>query len=237
MMTAASPAIPDAVERLSNTATPRATVPTNGASPNDGDTRLSGLPWLVSLLTGTLDELDYGIVIVDPDGRLIQANQVGQGHCTDPAGPCRLLHGHLTTRLRGEEQLMRRALDMAVREGRRSLLRLGEADRAESIAVVPLANNAVLFVFGRRQMCELLSVEHFARVNGLTNAEGLVLAALCDGDEPGAIARKFGVALSTVRSQITSIRQKTRTSSIRDLVRQVALLPPIVSALGREAAH
>jgi hypothetical protein len=39
------------------------------------------------------------------------------------------------------------------------------------------------------------------------------------------------VALSTVRTQIGSIRTKTGAGSIRDLVRQVALLPPLVGAL------
>jgi hypothetical protein len=39
------------------------------------------------------------------------------------------------------------------------------------------------------------------------------------------------VGLSTIRTQIGSIRLKTGASSIRALVRQVALLPPLVSAL------
>jgi DNA-binding CsgD family transcriptional regulator len=65
----------------------------------------------------------------------------------------------------------------------------------------------------------------------------MVLAALCDGDDPSGIARRFGVAVSTVRSQIASIRQKTRSTSIRELVRQVAVLPPIVSAIGHMAPH
>ena len=51
------------------------------------------------------------------------------------------------------------------------------------------------------------------------------------------IARRFGVALSTVRTQISSIRQKTRSSSLRALVRQVALLPPIVSVLSHTRTH
>ena len=39
------------------------------------------------------------------------------------------------------------------------------------------------------------------------------------------------VAVSTVRTQIGSIRIKTGASSIRELVRQVAVLPPLVGAL------
>ena len=47
-----------------------------------------------------------------------------------------------------------------------------------------------------------------------------------------------GVALSTVRTQINSIRAKTGAASIRALVRQVAVLPPLVSALrGNTSLH
>jgi len=39
------------------------------------------------------------------------------------------------------------------------------------------------------------------------------------------------VAVSTVRTQIGSIRAKTGAASISELVRQVAVLPPLVGAL------
>jgi DNA-binding CsgD family transcriptional regulator len=48
---------------------------------------------------------------------------------------------------------------------------------------------------------------------------------------PSQIAKHVGVAVCTVRSQIGSIRTKTGTGSIGDLVRQVSLLPPMLSAL------
>ena len=39
------------------------------------------------------------------------------------------------------------------------------------------------------------------------------------------------VAISTVRSHICSIRQKTQTGSIRELINRVTVLPPISPAL------
>jgi DNA-binding CsgD family transcriptional regulator len=71
----------------------------------------------------------------------------------------------------------------------------------------------------------------FARNHGLTLAETRVLEALSEGLQPSDIAARFGVGLSTVRSQIGSIRAKTRSDSIGALVRQVAVLPPLVGAL------
>ncbi|HRD99451.1 MAG TPA: helix-turn-helix transcriptional regulator, partial [Rubrivivax sp.] len=62
---------------------------------------------------------------------------------------------------------------------------------------------------------------------GLTPAEGRVLALLCAGVRPVEIARCQRVAVATVRTQISSARRKTGAASIRELVRQVAVLPPL----------
>ena len=202
--------------------------------------RHGGAPGLLELFASAFDELDYGLLIVDAGARLLHANQAGHQHGTDPQGACTLEAGHLSARTGSDDALLQRAIQQAARAARRSLLRLGTPGASGPIAVVPLGAgpDAVLVVFGKRQVCEVLSVEHYARVHGLTHAEGMVLAALCDGDNPAGIARRFGVAVSTVRSQIASIRQKTRAASIRDLVRQIAVLPPIMSAIGHLApAH
>ena len=95
----------------------------------------------------------------------------------------------------------------------------------------------VLVLFNRAQMCETLSVELFARAHGLTHAESAVLTGLCRGAAPARIARDVGVAVSTVRTQVASLRQKTGAASIADLVRQVAVLPPIVPTLVGRMAH
>ena len=79
----------------------------------------------------------------------------------------------------------------------------------------------------------------YARSQGLTAAEMSVLKDLCNGMKPKEIARQQGVAISTVRSHICSIRAKTRTGSIRDLVSSVSVLPPItpvVKTMTRAAA-
>jgi DNA-binding CsgD family transcriptional regulator len=88
-----------------------------------------------------------------------------------------------------------------------------------------------LLVLGKRQVCEQLSVQGFARSVSLTPAETRVLEQVCGGVRPNDIAQRAGVAVSTVRTQIGSIRAKTGAASIRELVRQVAVLPPLVGAL------
>jgi len=79
-------------------------------------------------------------------------------------------------------------------------------------------------------------VQGFARGYGLTAAETRVLVALCNGVPPAQAAVELGVAISTIRSQIGSMRQKTGAESIRALVRQVAILPPVKGTLRHNGA-
>lgn len=204
-----------------------------------------GLP-LTQLLVEALDQLDYGLLLTDVQGRLLCANRSARRQCADAGGPCQLQAERVAARLPAQQPALLRAIQQAGGQGRRSMVALGEAGSSTTVAVVPLAGGsaggageprAVLLVFGKQQVCETLSVDHYARVHGLTHAEGMVLSALCEGDKPTEVAQRFGVAVSTVRTQISAIRQKTQSASIRDLVRRIAVLPPIVSALGRGPAH
>jgi DNA-binding CsgD family transcriptional regulator len=88
-----------------------------------------------------------------------------------------------------------------------------------------------LLLMGKRTVCERLSVQWFARTHALTPTETRVLEALCEGDDPREVAARHAVGMATVRSQIRSIRLKTGAESIRELVRRVAVLPPMRSAL------
>jgi DNA-binding CsgD family transcriptional regulator len=114
---------------------------------------------------------------------------------------------------------------------------LGQDGHRVAVAVVPLRSGgpgcqaATQLSMGKRQMCGGLGVHWFARSHDLTLAETRVLEALSEGLQPNDIAARHGVGISTIRSQIGSIRSKTRSDSIGALVRQVAVLPPLVGAL------
>jgi DNA-binding CsgD family transcriptional regulator len=187
------------------------------------------------LVTAMLDEVDYGMLLVTHDAHVLHANRVARQEL-DNRHALQLLGEQLRVRRPQDVAPLREALDGAARRGLRRMLSLG-GDEPVSLAIVPLAaatpalEGAVLVMFGKRQVCEALSVHWFARTHGLTSAEGTVLARLCTGERPSEVADRQGVAISTVRTQISSIRAKTRAASIRALVQQVAVLPPIVSAL------
>jgi DNA-binding CsgD family transcriptional regulator len=188
-----------------------------------------------------LDEVDHGMLLVADDRVVLHANHVARTELDDEH-PLQLLGAELRVRRPQDVAPLRAALQGARERGLRRLVSLGEGAMRLAVAVVPLPAAAgdevlTLLVFGKRRLCEALSTHWFAREHGLTPAEARVLSSLCEGEPPAAIARAQGVALCTVRSQIGAIRAKTGAASIRTLTRQVAVLPPLVSALRSAPFH
>jgi DNA-binding CsgD family transcriptional regulator len=186
-------------------------------------------------LAAALDELDYGIVLLFDGAHVVHINDAARVELDDKH-PLQLLGNELRARFARDVAPLHEAVSDASLRGMRRLLTLGKDAERASVSVVPLeaadaGPRAVLVVLGKRTVCESLSVQGFARSYGLTAAETRVLVALCNGIPPAQAAVELGVAISTIRSQIGSMRQKTGAESIRALVRQVAVLPPVKGAL------
>ena len=197
-------------------------------------------PVLARLFALAFDEIDYGMLLLDGDGQVLHLNHAALNEL-DALHPLQLLGRTLRTRDGRDIAPLHQALHDAAQRGLRKLLTLGAGAESGgvSLSVVPLfalapgQPAATMLMLGRRQACEQLSVQAFARSVGLTGAETRVLEALCAGRTPTGIAVQQGVAVCTVRSQIGSIRIKTGAVSIRDLVRRVATLPPMMKVLRR----
>jgi len=184
-----------------------------------------------------LEELDYGVLLVNAAGRIIHCNLAARRGLEE--GHPLQINGH---QLRaGDVEDMDRlceALHAAETGGRRCLLRLGNGEGRANVVVVPLNRNvsqaAVLLILERKQLCGELAAQWFALRYGLTRTETEVLKALSSGSRPNEVAEQQGVAISTVRTQIQSIRAKSGADSIGELMRQLAVLPPLMSALRME---
>ncbi|MDP1534216.1 MAG: helix-turn-helix transcriptional regulator [Rubrivivax sp.] len=187
--------------------------------------------WLVQML----DEIDYGMLLLGDQQQLLHVNHAARADL-DANHPLQLRGRELCGRHAEDQQLLQDAL-LASQRGLRRLLILGAGEQRVSVATVPLGaavlggRNATLLVLNKREVCGQLGVQWFARSHRLTQAETRVLQSLCDGVAPREIAGQFGVGLATVRTQVGSIRAKTGAADIGALVRQVAVLPPMVSSL------
>lgn len=202
----------------------------NYRGPERRSSSSQGSRWLALML----DEIDYGMVLLSDSGQVLHVNHAARAEL-DGQHPLQLVGRELRARLAQDNAPLAEALQAAQR-GLRRLVTLGERQQAYTLAVVPLggaagSSQATLLMLGKRRVCESLSVQWFARTHALTPAETRVLEGLCQGLDPREVATQHGVGLATVRTQIGSIRAKTGTESIRDLVRRVAVLPPMVSSL------
>lgn len=181
-----------------------------------------------------LEEIDLGVCLVTVDGQLLYANSSARGQL-DERSPLQLIDGALVAPQRLDQQRLEQAL-ADVQRGLRHLICLGRGGSRLSLSVLPLQDSAMrqgqaLLVLGKRSLCGELPMLAFAREHQLTAAERQVLQSLCDGLQPQEIAQRNGVAISTVRTQIASVRAKTATESIRELVSLVAQLPPMQGVL------
>lgn len=185
----------------------------------------------LSLMLRMLDEIDYGLLLVTAQGELCYANRLGAQELASD-GPLHSAGGRLAVLTGPELSRLNEALLDAVR-GRRTLVTLGLNGHTLEVAVVPIdavegapGHALALLLFNKRNACAALTLAFYARAKKLTATESAVLTQLSQGVKPKQIARVQGVKLSTVRTQIASIRGKTGTASIGALVGQVADLPP-----------
>lgn len=202
-----------------------------------GPERRLGAQRLPHWIAATFDEIDYGVLLLSDATHVVHVNHAARAEL-DRQHPLQLLGRELRARHSQDVAPLHEALRAAGLRGLRKLLTLGEGGQRVSVSVVPLVPNGgdgvepmTLVMLGKRRVCEELSVQGFARSHGLTTAETRVLVALCEGTPPGEAALQLGVAISTLRTQIGNIRLKTGAESIRDLVRQVAVLPPLRGVL------
>ena len=184
----------------------------------------------VTLLAMALDEVDYGIALVDGEAQVLHMNRRAR-RVLQADGPLQVADERLRTLDERDHAQLHEGLSAAAGKGLRRLLSLGRGDARQVAALVPVQPGTAALLLGRSQVCEDLTLQCFARSHQLSPTETRVLAALGSGVSPSALARAHGVKMSTVRTQIRAIRDKTGVDSITGLVRLVAALPPIVGAL------
>ena len=179
-----------------------------------------------------LEEIDYGLILVDPDGIVQHANHLAR-HELARAMFLRIEHGRVTSHGPHQGGEVARGIRLAAR-GRRQMLNLRHDKHTLAVACVPLfqpyegESASVLLMLARRTGSKNLALSFFAREHRLSPTEEAVLRALCDGLDVQEIAVAHGVCESTLRTQVRSLRDKTDSSSIRQLVQRVAALPPVV---------
>ena len=201
--------------------------------------RLDGVAGGLALV---MDELAHGVVVTSLKGDLLHANQAARTELSrrEVLG---VQEGRLQTIDIRHDRELTQALSKA-ETGRRSLVSLRCGGRGRlCIAFIPLraekigARPTVALVLSRASVCDTLMLCFFARTHGLTPAEEQVLTILCQGYSTPQVALQLKVAVPTVRSHVRSLCAKTQSHGVRELVGQVAVLPPLGAARLLDPLH
>ena len=190
------------------------------------------------------NELAYGIIVVDANRQVVHINRAARG----------ALAREQRLRVRGQAleawrerdaKVFAHALDTAF-SGRRAAMRIGECkDSGQSnIILVPLPAPAstsalnqsqighIALMFERSACTESLSIAFYAQNHGLTSGEERVLRALNDDQSVVEVANALGTAISTIRTHVNHIREKTGARSLRALMANLRSVPPLMPAVG-----
>jgi DNA-binding CsgD family transcriptional regulator len=194
------------------------------------------------MLDEVIDLLEYGLLVVQTttmkihhmNRRACELISIGRGravgvHVLDQVIVC--------NDRRHEAEFLQGLKD--VKQGKTSLIQV--ADDLPPLVLSPLRfhgadrplqqGDFALLVFGKsRALCES-TLTLYARAHQLTYTEANVLSSICDGLGVEEIASKNSVKISTVRTQIKSIREKTQTVTIRELIHRLGMLPSVTRQL------
>lgn len=182
-----------------------------------------------------LDEMGHGLVLVNAAQQVSYSNHLARRELA--LGRWLSLRGQVLVAHTQEMQVRLRLGVATALRGQRRLLSLVRDSHVLWLACIPLRGDGhgepeqVLLSLSREPRQDNLSVQMYARQHGLSHSEEAVLCALYEGLEVAAIARKNGVAISTVRSQVKSLRQKTGVASVQMLLHLLNRLPTMLPVL------
>jgi DNA-binding CsgD family transcriptional regulator len=181
------------------------------------------------LLLAGLDGLSHGLALLDVRGRPLYTNTAARATFDRDRW---IVEGECLCRADPKEQtLWRTAVQESGQRGRHQLFQCRGAGADVFVSLAPLAADdtpMVLATFGRGELCGELDLQLFGSRHGLTYAEHQVLRKLVAGMAAAQIAKQHGVAVSTVLTQVASIRLKAGVSSVRELLALLARLPPLL---------
>ncbi|PZO02229.1 MAG: LuxR family transcriptional regulator [Hyphomicrobiales bacterium] len=183
---------------------------------------------------GALDALAMAIVIVDRDLQVSYANEGADEILSDPEGAVGLRQGRLFARQPTDQRQLKRLVEAALRcaidpleEHRSSMIVQGSGDAAHalSVCVMPVASARpgttpparVMMALRPMGMATDLVVSSRQLFN-LTESEARFASALASGLSLTQAAEVQGVRISTARTHLARIFQKTDTRQQSQLV-------------------
>ena len=180
----------------------------------------------------TLDALTTAVLVLGADGRLVYSNA---------AGDAALAREDVLLSRNGIvepwDHAARPALRVMTDAAAGGTVTLARRNGGNAIvSALPLSSERRRSTVPRRARIALfvqdnpagpLAIELIGRAYGLTGAELRILLGLVDDATPADIAKRYGIAPSTVRTHLKSLFVKTGTNRQKDLVKLLLSTPPV----------
>jgi DNA-binding CsgD family transcriptional regulator len=188
-----------------------------------------------------IDSIITATIVVDAQRNILHANQVARA-LLDRGQIVASSNGALTVAGVPPAKLLksadRSAGERPLPETRRVRAPQAEADTIVVIMPLFVAENMgssgglhyAVFIQDTRQLSPLAS-DAWAKLYELTGSELRVLQGLIQGSTPSEIADIYGIAVSTVKTQLLSLYRKTGTRRQAELVKlALGSIPPVQAA-------
>ncbi|WP_306226682.1 helix-turn-helix transcriptional regulator [Bosea beijingensis] len=188
-----------------------------------------------------LDQIAMGIAILDPDMRITYANEGADEILSDPESALGLRQGRLYARRPGDQRQLRQLVEGALRSaqdplapGQASMILHGEdGSHSLSACAMPAPPSVTQAHAGGKALIALRRLETATNIVAcarqlfdLTDTEAKFASALASGSSLTEAAEAQGVRISTARTHLARIFQKTNTrqqSQLVSLLRSAAL--------------
>jgi DNA-binding CsgD family transcriptional regulator len=191
--------------------------------------RLSSADVRAGMVSGALDCLAHGVVLVDQSGLPIWFNKRAE-EITNSSDALRISHAGFVGHRPSDTRSLRELIKESVSAGTQTLLTISRNDNLRpllltAIPLKPIGNlnvgsndfaRGVVFI-SDPDRTDSPSIESLRRAFDLTYREAQVAIAIARGHGLQAAADKVGVALTTARSQLQQAFSKTGTSHQAEL--------------------
>jgi len=202
----------------------------------------------IGTFEASLDLIGTGVVLVDADAAIIHANRAARAMLA-AGSPIRSERGQLRTWLPETSAALRAAVAKAAgeeaaiggagigvpapqAEGEPALIHVLPLMRGDVRARIAPRASAALFITPAADGIGAPPAAALAALFDLSGAEVRTLERLLAGDSPAEAADTLGIAVTTVRTHLAHIFDKTGTSRQADLIRLAAKFSPPVGQPG-----
>jgi len=202
----------------------------------------------LGVLANVLDEIDYGVMVIQSSGDVLLANHLARA-VLETSASIKIRSDKLSAHTAKNTLAIERAT-LDAKNGLRRLIEIPSCKGSLHLSFAPLlgshsqpyalgdpATPFVIVLIGKHVACNLTTLTEFGAVHRLSRAEQRLLPAIIQGAGIKEMAKQQKVSVCTVRTHLKNIRDKTGAISLRTLMLQLTTLPPLRSLCGDPSTH